>query len=206
MLVYANGGITRRSLRDQLFKNDKKWIEFNNAIKNTPVGCNGHIGFYYFENEITPNILNSGIVKFNANDDLINDLSLNESDCRSIVETQVMSYKYHSKLLGLNKISSILVTGGGSVNNEILQIIADIFETDVMQSSITNTAASGAAISALYSYSKHHNILNVKRDSTITSSSKVIKPNSENYSIYRQKFSRYAKLESIAQKILNIKE
>ena len=26
------------------------------------------------------------------------DSNLNESDCRSIVETQVMSYKYHAKL------------------------------------------------------------------------------------------------------------
>ena len=206
MLVYANGGITRRHLRDQLFKNDKKWIEFNNSIKNTPVGCNGHIGFYYFEKEITPNISNTGIVKFNNNNELINDSNLNESDCRSIVETQVMSYKYHAKLLGLNKISSILVTGGGSVNDEILQIIADVFETEVMQSSITNTAASGAAISAFYSYSKHHNIFNFKRDSTILNSSKIVTPNSKNYPIYRQMFTRYAKLEDVASKILNKKD
>ena len=203
MLVYANGGITRGHLRDRLFENDKNWIEFNNSIKNTPVGCNGHVGFYYIENEITPNVSKSGIVKFDENNEVIKNLSLNKSDCRSIVETQVFSYKYHSELLGLNKISSILVTGGGSVNDEISQIIADVFEIDVMQSSIVNTAASGAALSALYSYRKHHNIEDIQRISTILAESKIIKANSQNFPIYRQIYSRYGQLEAIALNILN---
>ena len=68
-----------------------------------------------------------------------------------------------------------------------------------MQSSIANTAASGAAIRAQSSYKQgsiEHNTL---------VSSKTIKPNSENFLIYRQLFSRFGKLESSAALVLNNK-
>jgi sugar (pentulose or hexulose) kinase len=85
------------------------------------------------------------------------------------------------------------------VNDKILQIIADIFEIDVMQSSITNTAASGAAIRAKSSYQQG----SIEQNTLV--SSKTIKPKSENFLIYRKLFSRYGKLESDTASILNNK-
>jgi hypothetical protein len=68
-----------------------------------------------------------------------------------------------------------------------------------MQSHITNTAASGAAIRAQSSYKQG----SIEQNTLV--SSKTIKPNSENFPIYRQLFSRYGKLESDAASILNNK-
>lgn len=203
MLVYKNGATTRKHIKDAVHKDDKNWDKFNESIRNTPVGSNGRISFYYIEKEITPSVSNSGIIKFNNNDELIKEDELNDSDCRSIIESQVLSYKHHAQSLGLNKIASILVTGGGSVNNEILQIIADVFEIDVRQSQIANTAASGAAIRALNAFNKINNNSPQNASSILSASDKVIKPNVDNFPIYRKLLSRYGKLESIAVKILN---
>lgn len=116
MLVYKNGATTRKHIRDLVHQDDKNWFKFNQSITKTPVGCNGEIGFYFIEKEITPNISNCGVIKFDANDEVFNDASIKESDCRLIIESQAMSYKYHAQKLGLNDISSILVTGNYILN------------------------------------------------------------------------------------------
>ena len=103
-------------------------------------------------------------------------------------------------MLGLNKISSILVTGGGSVNKSILQIIADVFEIEVSPSLITNTAASGAAIRALNSHFKANG---KELPPELSNSKDKIKPIPENFPIYRKLLSRYKKLEIEVSKILN---
>ena len=83
------------------------------------------------------------------------------------------------------------------MNDEILQIIADVFEIDVMQSSIANTAASGAAIRAQSSYSKS----NIEPNTIVPS--KIVKPKKENVSIYKELYLRFGKLEEIAASVLN---
>ena len=70
-----------------------------------------------------------GIVRFDSENNVLTEETGDHSaDCRGLIESQALSYKLHSKRLGLDKISSLNVTGGGSVNREILQIVADVFE------------------------------------------------------------------------------
>jgi xylulokinase len=207
MLVYKNGATTRKYVRDAVHghnNNDNScWIKFNESIRRTPVGCNGHIGFYYIEQEITPSTKQSGIVKFDDQHTprLVDNYPVvwHDADCRAIIESQVLSYKHHSLMLGLSKVSSIIVTGGGSVNREILQIIADIFEMPVSQSSIANTAAKGAAIRAFNAHNKRSR----GQIDSIADSGLCCLPNKDNFPIYRDLFSKYPKLESLAVDFLN---
>jgi len=65
--------------------------------------------------------------------------------------------RHYSQLLGLNKPKRVIATGGGSVNRDILQIIANIFECPVYVysgggSASTETAAIGAAYRALHAH------------------------------------------------------
>lgn len=200
MLVYKNGATTREHIRD-LADKSKSWESFNTSIRSTTPGNNGCLGFYFLESEITPNVFRPGIVKFDENDQVILKSGIGERDCRGIVEAQVLSYKYHAQLLGLSQITSIVVTGGGSVNGEILQIVADIFEMDVHSSSIVNTAASGAAIRALNAYMRNQS--NGLSDAQHVN--QVVKAREENFSVYRQLFSRFARLEAQALEILSKK-
>lgn len=193
MLVYKNGATTRKFIRDLINSKDNDWILFNKSIEKTSPGRNGNLSFYFIESEITPNCLNTGVVKFDQNGSQITS-SIDESDCRGIIESQVLSFKHHSRKLGLEKISSIIVTGGGSVNKAILQIIADIFEIDVYRSNIVNTAATGAAIRSMRI-----------KSSVKTHSSEVVRPNQENYAIYRKLFESFAFLEDKAIDILSKK-
>jgi xylulokinase len=202
MLVYKNGATTRNFIKNSIFKLDNDWSKFNQAIKSTPAGNNEHVGFYFREKEITPQVFQTGFVKFNNLNDLISN-ELNESDCRGIIESQAFSYKLHSKLLGLNKISSLVITGGGSFNREILQIIADVFECQVRPSNVANTAASGAAIRALTAYFSDKNNKQVTQGVS-SLSNEIIEPNTKNYSVYRHLFERYEKLEKLAIQKLNI--
>ena len=102
--------------------------------------------------------------------------------------------------MGLNQISSIIVTGGGSVNKEILQIIADIFEMPVVPSSIINSAASGAAIRAL---NAHYKLCDIIPPALPSTASTIIKPIEENFPIYRRLLERYSRLENEAVRIIN---
>ena len=202
MLVYKNGATARQFVRDSCAKNDNDWSSFNKCILNSPPGCENCISFYFIETEITPNALNPGIVKFNADNESVNS-ALDDRDCRGIIEAQVLSYKHHAELLGLNKISSIVVTGGGSVNKEILQIVADIFEMEVSSSSVANTAASGAAIRALNAYEKLHGSILSCENIEEKNSQIIVKPNSDNFAIYRKLYERFGKLEGSGVEILN---
>ncbi len=105
-------------------------------------------------------------------------------------------------MLGFSNPVRILVTGGGSVNKSILQIIADVFEIAVVPSSITNTASSGAAIRALNSYYKLYG-KELPQGNLSSSSKDMIKPIPEHFPIYRNLLARYGRLESEASKILN---
>jgi hypothetical protein len=71
----------------------------------------------------------------------------------------------------------------------------------VSSSLITNTSASGSAIRSLNSYYK---LRNLEIENNLSNkANKIIKPQSENFNIYRNLLSRYAKLEKIVSEILN---
>lgn len=195
MLVFKNGAMTRNFIKNSNFAEDKDWSKFNEAIKKTSVGSNNKISFYFKETEITPPVFHTGIVKFNNENNMLTE-EITTLDCRGLIESQALAYKLHSRLLGLEKISSVIVTGGGSVNKEILQIIADVFECNVVPSSLANTAASGAAIRALDAHFK--SIKMVVQSGVSILSDEITYPIVENFSIYRNLFERYAKLENTA--------
>ena len=55
-----------------------------------------------------------------------------ELEARALIEGQFMAKRLHVEKMGFKTGSGrILVTGGGSVNDSILQIIADVFNTPV---------------------------------------------------------------------------
>lgn len=135
-----------------------------------------------------------------SNPTLLQKDSLAESDCRGIIESQALSYKHHSQVLGLDEINSITVTGGGSVNKEILQVIADVFEKRVQTLDDSNTACTGAAIKALNAYHKLNEIEAPKSLSKVT---QIVEPIKENFPIYRELYDRYRKIEHLAVEFIN---
>ena len=142
LICFKNGSLARERIRDQ---HGLDWAGFSDALRSTPPGNNGKVMLPYFEPEIVPNVLDPGVRRFNlAEDDLT-------GNCRAVVEAQMMSMRIHSAWMKVSPVA-IYVTGGGSVNTEILQIMADVHECPVHRFEVTNSAALGAAIRAAHGY------------------------------------------------------
>lgn len=142
LICFKNGSLAREAIAEQFGLN---WEGFSQALKNTPPGNEGKILLPYFEPEIVPNVLTPGVHRFD----------LDEQDaqghCRAVVEAQMMSMRIHAEWMGVRP-SAIYVTGGASVNTDILQIMADVQNCPVHQFSVTNSAALGAALRAAHGY------------------------------------------------------
>lgn len=134
MLCYKNGALPREQIRDRFASGD--WKVFNNMVEQCPAGCNGFIGFYFPLPEIIP----PGVVGeyFFATDQLSSSSSsktpllvvkdIPESvHPRAIIESQLLSIKSRiATILPTNSppLKRLVITGGGSVNETIRQMIA----------------------------------------------------------------------------------
>ena len=142
LICFKNGSLAREKIRDQF---GLDWDGFSEALRSTPPGNDGKVMLPYFEPEIVPNVLESGVRRFDlAEDDLA-------GNCRAVVEAQMMSMRIHSAWMEVSPVA-IYVTGGGSVNTDILQIMADVQACPVHRFEVTNSAALGAALRAAHGY------------------------------------------------------
>jgi xylulokinase len=130
MLCYKNGALPREQIRDRYASGD--WKVFNTLIEQYPPGCNGYMGFYFPLPEIIP----PGVVGeyFFATDQSSSSKSpLPVKDIpeavhpRAIIESQLLSIKSRiATILPKNSLplKRLVVTGGGSANETIRQMIA----------------------------------------------------------------------------------
>ncbi|MHA1764612.1 MAG: xylulokinase [Promethearchaeota archaeon] len=147
LICYKNGSLTREHVKNSL---GLDWQEFSRILNNTPPGNYGRIMLPYYLPEIVPLVLNPQIKRFGF------DEFNKEGNVRAVIEGQILSMKLHSDWIN-EAPEEIMVTGGASVNDEILQTITDIFRVPLKKLDITNTAALGAALRSLYSYTRHIN-------------------------------------------------
>jgi xylulokinase len=61
----------------------------------------------------------------------------------------MMALALHSRWMGV-KIKTIYATGGASANRDVLQVMADVFNAEVLQLQTGNSAALGAALRAFH--------------------------------------------------------
>jgi xylulokinase len=71
------------------------------------------------------------------------------ANVRALVESQMLAMARHSKWMG-DRVDVIHATGGAAANQEILQVMADVFGADVWRIAAGNSAALGAAVRAFH--------------------------------------------------------
>jgi xylulokinase len=140
MSVFKNGSLARERVRDGY---GMDWPAFSAALARTPAGNRGAMMLPWFDPEITPLVLEPGVRRFAL------DPADADANVRAIVEAQMMSLALHSRWMGV-KISTIYATGGASANRDVLQVMADVFDADVLQLETGNSAALGAALRAFH--------------------------------------------------------
>ncbi|MFW9876933.1 MAG: xylulokinase, partial [Candidatus Thorarchaeota archaeon] len=149
LICYKNGSLARERIKNKFNLN---WENFSEILKKTKPGNKGKIMLPYFFPEIVPHVLEPQVHRFGF------DQNDKEGNVRAIIEAQFLSMKLHSEWIG-ERPEEIYATGGGSSNAEILQILANIFNTDVRVFKFTDSAALGAAFRAINSYYTSHNIM-----------------------------------------------
>jgi len=148
LLCFQNGSRTREAAREAFAGG--AWARFNRALRSTPPGNGGRLGFFFTDPEITPPIQAPGSYWFDADDRPVPAFP-NAAAVRAVVEGQFLSLRRHSGALGLVP-RKLLATGGASVNPYLLQILADVFGVPVHVGSVPASAALGAALRALHGW------------------------------------------------------
>lgn len=184
LLCFKNGALARNAIRQQ-FKLD--WEEFSNLLKSTPPGNQGAMMLPWFDSEIVPKISSAGVKRFDLNS------SDTAANCRAVIEAQMMAMCNHAVAAGLQP-TSIRATGGGSQNPAILQIMADVFACPVDTITISNSAALGAALRAVFTVENKSWLKTVLPFSKVQQNSTIL-PNADVVPLYQSLKKRYAQRE-----------
>ncbi|MFX1389266.1 MAG: xylulokinase [Promethearchaeota archaeon] len=194
LICYKNGSLARERIKNKFKLN---WNEFSEILIRTPPGNNGKIMLPYFFPEIVPNVSEAKVYRFGFNEDD------REGNIRAIIEAQFLSMRLHSEWIGENP-KEIYATGGASLNIEILQILASIFNTPVRLFEVTQSAALGAAFRAIKPYEASQSnklsweeIINRFIDFNNT---KVIVPDNRYIELYNDMLELYRKYEDYIHK------
>jgi xylulokinase len=194
MIVYKNGSLTREDVRDRV--TGGSWKEFSAAVARTQPGNGGHIGFFIKEPEITPPILKTGIHRFGADNARLSRFSA-DVEARAVLEGQFLSMRLHSANVGIQP-STILATGGASVDHSVLRVMADVFGVPVFTADKPNSAALGAAYRAL------HGLACLNQNTFIPFAEalrgappfiRTMEPNPQAHAVYSEMMKRYEMLE-----------
>lgn len=138
--VFCNGSLARERIRDQF---GLDWSGFSAALKDTPAGNHGSMMLPWFAPEITPPVPNPSPRTFGI------DPADAAAHVRAVVEAQMLAMARHSSWMGAG-VRTIYATGGAAANREVLQVMADVFDADVLRFDSTDSAALGAALRALH--------------------------------------------------------
>lgn len=140
LTCFANGSLARERVRDQY---GLDWTGFAAALNATPPGNHGALMLPWFVPEITPTVAAPGPHR--------QDLDPSDAvrNVRAVVEGQALGMRIYSRWFAPS-VTSIRATGGAAANNQILQVVADIFNAPVMRIAPPNAASLGAALRAFH--------------------------------------------------------
>jgi xylulokinase len=142
LVCFRNGSLARERVRDRF---GLDWNGFSAGLRTTEPGNGGALMLPWFEPEITPPVLEAGVRTRDLDD---GDAAAN---VRAVVEAQMMAMRRHSRW-AVPRVERIHATGGAARNEEILQVMADVFDAPVHRIEVVNSACLGAALRALHAH------------------------------------------------------
>lgn len=193
LVCFRNGSLTRDWVRRT---HHLDWNGFSAALERTPAGNGGAVMLPWLEAEITPPVRFSGVRRFAY------DGHDGDHDVRAVVEGQMMAMANHSAAIA-GDLRSIVATGGASVNDPVLQVMADVFGAPVDRLTGENSACLGAALRALHA----DRLANgeplawpsVVKGFTDPRQEERVLPRAEAVEVYRDLRVRYAEFERLHQ-------
>lgn len=140
LTCFANGSLARERVRDAY---GLDWDGLSRLLASTPAGNGGALMVPWFVPEITPTTDRRGPIREGlAADDAARNV-------RAVVEGQAMAMRLHSRWIA-PRVTVIRATGGAAANRDILQVLADVFDAEVVRIAPPNAASLGAALRAFH--------------------------------------------------------
>lgn len=137
LTCFKNGSLARDRVRREL---GVDWRFFDEtAFAKTSPGNGGFRAFPYFESEITPDHPATGI---EANFDW--KAASPEVCIRAVVEGQVTNMREHTRWAGVFR--RIMLAGGAARSKGLQEVLARVFEAEVVPVDVSDAAALGAAL------------------------------------------------------------
>ncbi len=140
----------------EMVREDFGWSHEKYASQSAriPAGCNGLLLLPYFEGERTPNVPDGTGVWFGVNKKTFEAAHFARASMEGV--TLGMNYGLR-RLADLGvKPTQIRATGGGAKSKVWRQIMADVFNTEVVTLKVSEGAAYGAALQALWCWRMQH--------------------------------------------------
>ena len=190
LVCFRNGSLAREAIRNQY---GYDWEGFSRALRETPAGNTGALMLPWFEPEITPHVARAGVRRLR--------LSVEDGapNVRAVIESQMMAMANRAGMVTRQKIERVLATGGASVNRDILQVMADVFDAEVLPMARGNAAALGAALRALHAHEqaggREISWPEVYEGVHAAEFAARIRPNPDSVRIYATLRERYAEFE-----------
>src|SRR5436190_13970768 len=189
LTCFANGSLARERVRDAF---GLDWERVSRALRSTPAGNGGALMTPLFVPAIAPRVAAPSSRRRN----------LDETDAprmvRAIVEAQAMAMRLHSQWIA-PRAASILATGGAAANPDILQVIADVFDTEVVRGTPRNSASLGAALRAYHAERRHEGAPMSWEDAvagfTSPDDELRVRPNAASAAVYAALLPEYAAFE-----------
>lgn len=140
LTCFKNGSLARERVRDDF---GLDWAGFSRMLRETPAGNGGRLLLPWFVPEITPPVFAAGPRRYGLG---VDDAA---GHVRGVVEAQMLAMASHARWMGVD-VDVVHATGGAAVNRDLLQVMADVFDADVYQFDVGNSAALGAALRAYH--------------------------------------------------------
>jgi len=148
LICFKNGALAREAVKNRY---NLDWSQFEECLDQTPAGNSGNMMLPYFVPEITPLVLDARPIRMGSQEFI--DGQDKAGAVRAVIEAQAMRLKIHSAWIS-DRPRVVRVTGGGSQNTAICQILADVFSARVERLETSNSAALGAAMRAAHAVTR----------------------------------------------------
>ncbi|XP_062335440.1 xylulose kinase isoform X2 [Osmerus eperlanus] len=147
LICFKNGSLTRERIRNECAGGS--WEAFSLALQSTPPGNHGNIGIYFDTMEITPSAM--GVHRLDKDGNEAPGFPP-QTEIRALLEGQFLAKRLHAERLGYRIIpgTRVLATGGASSNQDILQVLSDVFSAPVYTIDVANSSCLGSAYRALH--------------------------------------------------------
>jgi xylulokinase len=174
----------------EMVRNDFKMSheQLANSASRAPAGCDGLFLLPYLEGERTPNVPDGTGVFVGVNPRTFNASHF----ARATMEGVTLGMNYGLRRLAQLgvKPSQIRATGGGAKSKVWRQIMADVFDAEVVTLKVSEGAAYGAALQALWCWrlqqGKNDSIEDITDEFVTLNKGETATPDARNVAVYRE--------------------